>query len=621
MSSIEKGAKNNVKQKWKKLTACALAFMLGMACIGSPVSAAETETSQQADAGGLQEIDENAVPINDTMETESSGETEQTQEPESKAQIRAVNSIMTMAAKNAGDFNVTGGTASTDWVFDETENTLTFNASGTYEITGDGTATTERIIISDCSFNGTITLNNVNINASSKNSAAFIANNDYTNTNVTIVLKGINKLQGAGYKAGLAFNNNQETSSLTIEGEGALTAIGGNSGAGIGGNYDQSTRNIYIKSGTVVTRGDRGAGIGGGGRYGRADNIVISGGNVTAYGSYCASAIGSALYGSPSSNIKITGGTVTATGSSEYTDVHDIVVTDGSFKVGSMSEVPTDGAGNNIYLVKLDNLSGVNSVTVDSKSYTREGDHPNDGAFYLYLTGTDHEIETVNGKYRAIWNGSDAFTLKQYLSAPTVEIEKATASSITVKPLSNATTYGGAKYSLNGSDWYDSNVFTGLNSKKYGGDNYTVYAKYVGNDSYFESDVGTKANISTNSANYLISIPKTAAADGSDNIIKVSQENTFDLGRDGKVNVSIKDTGSIKNGYLTLTRENSTETLTSALSVGGSPWTDISKVLVTFNMSNYKTESKTISFAQPKEQNILAGTYKGTVTFEISYSE
>ena len=57
------------------------------------------------------------------------------------------NEIQYYAENNAGDFNVIGGTAGNEWAYDNVENTLTFNTSGDYTITGNGAVTTERIII------------------------------------------------------------------------------------------------------------------------------------------------------------------------------------------------------------------------------------------------------------------------------------------------------------------------------------------------------------------------------------------------------------------------------------------------------------------------------------------
>ena len=75
------------------------------------------------------------------------------------------------------------------------------------------------------------------------------------------------------------------------------------------------------------------------------------------------------------------------------------------------------------------------------------------------------------------------------------------------------------------------------------------------------------------------------------------------------------------DGKLTLTRQNDTEnhTIASALLVNNNALGDINKSVAIFTMDNKTPVS--VSFAKPTETDIPAGTYNGTITFEVSYSE
>lgn len=372
------------------MTAVALAMVIGLSYTGYPVHAQEeTEINPPATVEDVAEQEQDDSPDETETATEKNEITENenlTENEELSANANAVTAgtealgkITTYAENNAGSFHVTGGTAETDWTYDSDENTLTFNNSGTYTITGDGQETAERIIVSD-NFNGTITIENINI----RSNCAFEVKNTAT---LTLMLVGNNTLTSTG-SAGLLFEN-ATTGKLIIDSDtaGSLTTTTSSwISAGIGGGNRTSGNNITINGGTITTTGDNGAGIGGGDRA-SGNNITINGGTVTATSSEGAGigdGCGAYFYGS-GSNITITGGSV---------------------KASSISPTPTDGKGDNVYLARIDNLSGVHSVTVDNATYTRAGDHPDDGAFYLYLTGEAHTIE-VNGKSTSIQWDSD----------------------------------------------------------------------------------------------------------------------------------------------------------------------------------------------------------------------
>lgn len=198
---------------------------------------------------------------------------------------------------------------------------------------------------------------------------------------------------------------------------------------------------------------------------------------------------------------------------------------------------------------------------------------------------------------------------------PTVEVsvQSTSAGSITVKELDNTVTFGEAQYSLDGQNWYTSNV---LNC--HANTTYTVYARYT----KAQDKIGT--TLATSSpASYNITIPATSLkAGGEDSNASITVDETagFDLGYNGKVDVTIKNDGSVTtDGKLKLKQKQGTAEITSALLIDGTALGDINASVAAFTMSNKTPVS--VSFAKPTETNISAGTYSGTITFVVSYSE
>lgn len=492
--------------------------------------------------------------------------------------------------------------------------------AGTYRISQTDyltKSTTNTIAVSVDSGEVYIILNGVNIDVSGidEKCAFYIALDSKANVTVELAKGTTNTLKSGLGCAGLQKNGiKQDVGTLTITGTGSLVAIGGDSAAGIGGGIVDngaiivsSVNNIKIEGGTVTaTGGISGPGIGGS-EFGSVNNITISGGTVTATGRKYFSNGGNGIGGGDgTSNIKITGGSVKAIGES-------------SADIGT---IPTNADGTaNVYLAKLENQDGVNNVTVDGKTYTRQGNHPNDSAFYLYLTGEDHTIVSGTNYYKATWNnGENNFEIKNKAPTPTVLIKETTANSITVNELSDQNIYGTAEYRIDGQNWQKSNVFTGLKSNT----NYTVYAKYTNDTGYIESEAGSLNNVLTAPASYTISIPSTTLTAGSGSstgTISVNTSKGFDLGYNGHVDVKIQSNNDItSDGKLILKRQNDNtgKTITSALLVNGSTFGDINKNVATFKTKDDNGVS--ISFAKP-EGTILAGTYQGTITFQVSYSE
>ena len=347
--------------------------------------------------------------------------------------------------------------------FNINQGSVNITQNGTYTIEGTGQPTSNTINVTGSNIKAKIILNNVNIYEYNQSwQYAFRAKNaDQSNVHLTIILEGTNSLKSGASWAGLTWNNSDNNSTLEIKGDGSLTATGGQYGAGIGGGDEGSGENITITGGTVTAIGGQlGAGIGGGegsrrdGHVGSGENITIAGGTVTATGGENGAGIGGGWYGSgknititggtvtatggisgagigggvqsPGENITIAGGTVTVTGGWDAAGIgsgayngsgKNIKITGGTVKASSISTTPTDGSSNSVYLAKLENQDSVNEVTVysrtgNAKTFTRAGSHPGgDTAFYLYLTGEDHDLVTSKGKYKAEWT-TNAFTVK-----------------------------------------------------------------------------------------------------------------------------------------------------------------------------------------------------------------
>lgn len=209
------------------------------------------------------------------------------------------NEIQPYAENNAGDFNVTGGMAGNEWAYDSVGNTLTFNTSGDYTITGNGAVTTERIIIAS-NFKGNITVENVKIEISADDTCAFEVKD---NAVLILTLEDTNYFKSGDGREGLRIID----SSVTINGTGTLEARVSSWADGIG-IFDGT---LVIDSGTINAYGGDGrAGIGG-------DNatIIINDGNITANGHIGGAGIGQGDNSSSKMDIIICGGMINATAS------------------------------------------------------------------------------------------------------------------------------------------------------------------------------------------------------------------------------------------------------------------------------------------------------------------
>ena len=253
------------------------------------------------------------------------------------------------------------------WYLDKGD--ITVNATGTIQTVTQGAAPvedpnpvitsngkTENTVIINAGENATanVTLENVNIDVSSKSEAAITTQGQ---GDVTLNLSGNNSVQSGEYHAGVHKGNAGNLTVTTPEGgTGSLNATGGKGGAGIGGDSSGGKgNNITVSGGTIDAKGgEHSAGIGGGGNSSHKDasKITISGGNVTATGAGSAAGIGGGNGGS-GTDIEITGGIVTATGGEQgagigggkYGNGSGITVSGGTVIAAGKDDYDGGGAG------------------------------------------------------------------------------------------------------------------------------------------------------------------------------------------------------------------------------------------------------------------------------------
>ena len=116
--------------------------------------------------------------------------------------------------------------------------------------------------------------------------------------------------------------------------------------------------------------------------------------------------------------------------------------------------------------------------------------------------------EQYNGDYKTDYaSGFKNITLtvgKLEQTAPQApELESRTQNSITLKAISPNANGAKAQYSMNGGNWQDSPVFTGLSA----GTEYSFKARYMETDSYAASPAGSEAKLSTKGRTYIKPAP------------------------------------------------------------------------------------------------------------------
>lgn len=321
------------------------------------------------------------------------------------------------AGAETGAFIVQGGDYGTDYEY--AANVLTVKTAEPLTISTSG-STADSIQIASAE-GANITLEGVDINS---NAAAFHILDGAGSVTLTLADGSTNVLKSADSYAGLQKNN---TAELVIcsngTGTGALIAKGGEFGAGIGGcdGFDgvhTNITNITINGGIIeATGGNCASGIGGGSdAYG--GNIKITGGIVTATGGYRAASIGGGFRGG-CTNVVITGGSVLAV-ENTYLDSYGNelkcnaigggLALSGTIHSETFPVTPTDGEGNNVYLLVIPNPTN-GEVLLDGVAFTPT-QHPGTTELYFYLTAEEHNI-TVDGVETGYFFNPDTETWTQ----------------------------------------------------------------------------------------------------------------------------------------------------------------------------------------------------------------
>ncbi|MDR0769402.1 MAG: InlB B-repeat-containing protein [Dysgonamonadaceae bacterium] len=305
-----------------------------------------------------------------------------------------------------------------------TDNVI-ITASGTYTITGNGSATRNTITVNP-GVVADITLENVNIDVSNNaNACAF----NIRGADVTLVLSGTNTLRSNGTAAGLQVSAGATLVIENASNSNRLTVSGGAKAAGIGGASGYAAGNITINGGIITATGstaagDNGGGAGIGGGYqgdggeitaicestawgaaaiggggdqndddsyggGEAGHITINGGNVTAQAGLWSAGIGSGYTPrNRNSNgiITITGGTVVAIAGSGGAIGGGSGATDGSISISSGTIIATGrgiGFGNygstptTITGVPIIFATAINGTASNPGNGIASGDHVN----------------------------------------------------------------------------------------------------------------------------------------------------------------------------------------------------------------------------------------------------
>ena len=319
--------------------------------------------------------------------------------------------------------------------------------------------------------------------------APYKSGNNITIKDGNIKLDAFGQVANQPGAAGIGGGYQGSAHNLVIDG-GNIKALSGLYSAAIGAGADNADGDITINGGTIIAETSQGgAAIGSGYNCQNPIKITINGGNITANakGGYGVD-IGSGS--TQESEIFINGGTITCEKEGiGYND--NVVISGGSIKAPAISldnKPAHNSKGEQLYPITIMNESGLNEISIDGAQFTKYGNHISDdgedSAFYLYLTGEDHKVTIGDKEFVAVWdNDSKQFIQKDYpLSPQDIQIEKVYKDRIVIKSIEESV-YGKAEYSLDGKNYQESNMFTGLEADT----EYTVYVRYKGNNSYVPS--------------------------------------------------------------------------------------------------------------------------------------
>ncbi len=323
------------------------------------------------------------------------------------------------AGAETGAFIVTGGVEGADYEY--AANVLTVKTAKPLAISTSG-STADSIQIASAE-GANITLEGVDIESAS---SPFHIMGSAGAVTLTLADDSVNTLVCTKGYAGLQKDNGAEliicggdygTGSLIAEGAEASAGIGGGD-SDVGAQVDAD--NITITGGIISATGGWGAAGIGGGWKGDGKNITITGGAVTASGGDTAASIGGG-YDGIASDVVITGGSVLAYANVTATNDHTYTCnaiggglidhpTNSNLYQETDPVTPTDGEGNNVYLLVIPNPTN-GEVLLDGVAFTPT-QHPGTTELYFYLTAEEHNI-TVDGVETGYFFNPDTETWTQ----------------------------------------------------------------------------------------------------------------------------------------------------------------------------------------------------------------
>lgn len=414
-----------------------------------------------------------------------------------------------------------------------------------------------------------------------------------------INLIGENLLKVKGKAFGLE-NKNSATDSLIIDSEpgdhhgyaGKLTANGGSEGAGI-------SSGVTINGGEIVASG--GAGIGG--RAGEVGDVIINGGVISATGESSGAGIGG---GSSSKGmVTITGGKINATGGGTASGIGGGSSGSGAVTIDGGSITATGG----LYSSGIGGgMNSFGTVTINGGTITAKGGN------YAAAIGNGHNNSGEAGKVRISSGSVKALDYQgEAVDSITPRPTNADGESLGLYKAEAKSYTNGAPLKVGNTDWK-------VNGKHDGDDHFYLYLpekKHVvtvgENESFIEWQDDKFAQAST----YTLSIPPTVnlKKEGNEEDVKLTN-NFHDVpGYTKKVAASLSPDNELSDNNLTLKNNGDKEKRVHS-------FVQFSPVEISFSDTEKSTKLK---LGAPKgidgNEQIQAGTYKGTLIFEAKLSD
>lgn len=415
-------------------------------------------------------------------------------------------------------FNITGGTANTDYTYSNGVLTVKDGANLTISMANGATTPTSDRIVVDAGASASITLNGVNITGASADDALFtsatsaIELSDNSILTLTLAQSSSNILTGGSggtNSAGAPAINVPEGTTLTVlcgneddndhicgENCGSLSATGGSAdadagGVGIGGGIQgssgpgssgptiESCGTVLLLGGNITVNGGNGQTDSGNAvDIGGANNVAGAGGTVII------------LTNVTSSNNTLTIGGGTGSAAADNGAGIKLSTGDNTYEVYGSLELPADltiPAGVTVNIPQNTTLTVPQNTTLT-----------NNGT--ITGTGTLNIQGDANGDGTVSVTG---FTPKTQTSTPSApsSTSAVTAASVTLTAVTDSSGVGGIQYgyttggetSVPDARWQADTTFTNLSPST----TYTFYARYAGNGFYAPSAASSSLTVTT----------------------------------------------------------------------------------------------------------------------------